>query len=87
MAIKKIRCTLPPHPPPLSAQRPLTHPARPFEHKLFCQRTLREIRILKVMKHPNIIEITNLLGGEPGAADVCVSHGGGRGAADPNPHA
>jgi serine/threonine protein kinase len=28
-----------------------------FEHKIFAKRTLRELRLLKLMKHDNIINI------------------------------
>eukprot|EP00039_Didymoeca_costata_P019160 m.336468 g.336468 ORF g.336468 m.336468 type:complete len:353 (+) comp17860_c0_seq1:231-1289(+) len=33
----------------------------PFEHRLFCQRTLREIMILRRFSHPNIIAIRDML--------------------------
>ncbi|VDM50209.1 unnamed protein product [Toxocara canis] len=33
----------------------------PFSHSIFCQRTLREIRILSKMKHENIISITEVI--------------------------
>eukprot|EP00053_Salpingoeca_punica_P015493 m.143016 g.143016 ORF g.143016 m.143016 type:complete len:376 (+) comp16729_c1_seq1:255-1382(+) len=33
----------------------------PFEHHTFCQRTLREIKILTRFKHENIVEIRNLI--------------------------
>jgi len=32
----------------------------PFEHRLFCQRTLREIMILKRFSHPNIVTIKDM---------------------------
>ncbi len=32
-----------------------------FEHKLFTKRTLRELKILRVLKHSNIASITKLL--------------------------
>jgi mitogen-activated protein kinase 1/3 len=34
---------------------------RPFEHQTYCQRTLREIKILNRFKHENIIDIIDLL--------------------------
>ncbi|VVC33576.1 Protein kinase, ATP binding site,Mitogen-activated protein (MAP) kinase, ERK1/2,Protein kinase [Cinara cedri] len=33
----------------------------PFEHQTYCQRTLREIKILTRFKHENIIDIRNIL--------------------------
>ena len=33
----------------------------PFEHQCFCQRTLREIKILARFKHENIINIQDIL--------------------------
>lgn len=33
----------------------------PFEHQCFCQRTLREIKILARFKHENIINMQNIL--------------------------
>lgn len=38
----------------------------PFEHRLFCQRTLREVKILNRFRHPNIICIRNMLLGSQG---------------------
>ena len=34
---------------------------RAFEHKLFMQRTLRELKILRLLQHENIIGITTIL--------------------------
>jgi len=45
----------------------------PFEHRLFCQRTLREIMILKRFQHPNIIGIKNMMLGE--GSDVYIVQG------------
>ncbi|KAF0773677.1 mitogen-activated protein kinase 1 [Aphis craccivora] len=36
----------------------------PFEHQTYCQRTLREIKILTRFKHENIIDIRNILRAE-----------------------
>lgn len=50
----------------------------PFEHRLFCQRTLREIMILKRFRHPNIIGIRNMMGPDPSAGpakDVYIVQG------------
>ena len=33
----------------------------PFEHQTYCQRTLREIKILNRLKHENIIDIRNII--------------------------
>ena len=33
----------------------------PFEHQCFCQRTLREIKILSRFRHENIINIQDVL--------------------------
>merc|ERR1719309_1049239 len=33
----------------------------PFEHQTYCQRTLREIKILNRLKHENIIDIRDIL--------------------------
>ena len=33
----------------------------PFEHQCFCQRTLREIKILARFKHENIINIQDVI--------------------------
>ena len=33
----------------------------PFEHQCFCQRTLREIKILARFKHENIINIQDII--------------------------
>ncbi len=33
----------------------------PFEHQCFCQRTLREIKILARLKHENIINIQDII--------------------------
>jgi len=33
----------------------------PFEHQTYCQRTLREIKILLKFNHENIISIKNIL--------------------------
>lgn len=34
---------------------------RAFEHKIFMQRTLRELKILRLLQHDNIIGITTIL--------------------------
>merc|ERR1719318_665654 len=36
----------------------------PFEHQTYCQRTLREIRILTRFKHENIINIMDIIRAE-----------------------
>ena len=33
----------------------------PFEHKTYCQRTLREIKILTRFRHENIIDIRDII--------------------------
>lgn len=33
----------------------------PFEHQTYCQRTLREIKILTRFRHDNIIDILDIL--------------------------
>ena len=33
----------------------------PFEHQTYCQRTLREVKILTRLKHENIIELLDLV--------------------------
>uniref|UniRef100_A0A915KPR5 Serine-threonine/tyrosine-protein kinase catalytic domain-containing protein n=1 Tax=Romanomermis culicivorax TaxID=13658 RepID=A0A915KPR5_ROMCU len=33
----------------------------PFEHQTFCQRTLREIKILSRFRHENIINIQDII--------------------------
>lgn len=33
----------------------------PFEHQTYCQRTLREIKILTRFKHENIIDIRDII--------------------------
>lgn len=32
-----------------------------FEHKIFAKRTLRELRLLKLLKHENIINIETII--------------------------
>ena len=36
----------------------------PFEHQTYCQRTLREIKILTRFRHENIIDIRDILRAE-----------------------
>eukprot|EP00041_Stephanoeca_diplocostata_P024439 m.619366 g.619366 ORF g.619366 m.619366 type:complete len:329 (+) comp22530_c0_seq22:325-1311(+) len=43
----------------------------PFKHRLMCQRTLREIKILRRFNHPNIISIRHMLFG-PQKEDIYV---------------
>lgn len=31
-----------------------------FEHKVFAQRTLRELKIMRLLNHENILNITNI---------------------------
>ena len=33
----------------------------PFEHQIFCQRTLREVKILTRFKHENIIDLRDII--------------------------
>ena len=33
----------------------------PFEHQTYCQRTLREVKILTRLKHENIIELLDIV--------------------------
>ena len=33
----------------------------PFEHQTYCQRTLREVKILTKLKHENIIDLRDIL--------------------------
>ena len=33
----------------------------PFEHQTYCQRTLREVKILTRLKHDNIIDLRDIL--------------------------
>ena len=33
----------------------------PFEHQTYCQRTLREVKILTRLKHENIIDLRDIL--------------------------
>ena len=33
----------------------------PFEHQTYCQRTLREVKILTRLKHENIIELRDIV--------------------------
>ena len=32
-----------------------------FEHKIFARRILRELKVLRLLKHPNIIEIKTIV--------------------------
>lgn len=32
-----------------------------FEHKIFARRILRELKVLRLLKHPNIVEIKTLI--------------------------
>lgn len=32
-----------------------------FEHKIFARRILRELKVLRMLKHPNIIEIKTII--------------------------
>lgn len=32
-----------------------------FEHKIFAKRTLRELRLLKLLKHENIINVETII--------------------------
>ena len=32
-----------------------------FEHKIFAQRTLRELKIMRLLKHENVIDIKTIL--------------------------
>lgn len=63
-------CSLPPSrfPPPTSSaldnttnQRVAIKKISPFEHQTYCQRTLREIKILLRFHHENIIGINDIL--------------------------
>lgn len=44
-----------------TAQRVAIKKLSPFEHQCFCQRTLREIKILARFKHENIINIQDII--------------------------
>jgi mitogen-activated protein kinase 1/3 len=44
-----------------TSQRVAIKKLSPFEHQCFCQRTLREIKILARFKHENIINIQNII--------------------------
>eukprot|EP00037_Helgoeca_nana_P008218 m.73274 g.73274 ORF g.73274 m.73274 type:complete len:355 (+) comp18792_c0_seq1:215-1279(+) len=46
----------------------------PFTHRLMCQRTLREIKILRRFNHPNIIQIRDMMYG-PTNQDIFVVQG------------
>lgn len=32
-----------------------------FEHKIFARRVLRELKLLRLLKHENIVEIKNII--------------------------
>ena len=53
----------------LTDQRRAIKKVTPFEHHTFCQRTLREIKILRRFNHPNIVEMVDLFHG-PSPEDV-----------------
>ena len=38
-----------------------------FEHKIFAQRTLRELKIMRLLNHDNVLSIKNIL--DPGSLD------------------
>jgi serine/threonine protein kinase len=38
-----------------------------FEHKIFAQRTLRELKIMRLLNHDNVLSIKNIL--DPGSID------------------
>lgn len=44
-----------------TCQRVAIKKLSPFEHQCFCQRTLREIKILARLKHENIINIQDII--------------------------
>ena len=44
-----------------TGQRVAIKKITPFEHQCFCQRTLREIKILARFKHENIISIQDIV--------------------------
>jgi mitogen-activated protein kinase 1/3 len=44
-----------------TSQRVAIKKISPFEHQCFCQRTLREIKILARFKHENIINIQDII--------------------------
>jgi mitogen-activated protein kinase 1/3 len=44
-----------------TSQRVAIKKLSPFEHQCFCQRTLREIKILARFKHENIINIQDII--------------------------
>ncbi len=44
-----------------TSQRVAIKKLSPFEHQCFCQRTLREIKILARLKHENIINIQDII--------------------------
>lgn len=45
----------------VTCQRVAIKKLSPFEHQCFCQRTLREIKILARFKHENIINIQDII--------------------------
>jgi serine/threonine protein kinase len=38
-----------------------------FEHKIFAQRTLRELKIMRLLNHDNVLSMKNIL--DPGALE------------------
>ena len=44
-----------------SGERIAIKKVSPFEHQTFCQRTLREIKILAAFNHENIIDVRNMI--------------------------
>jgi hypothetical protein len=49
----------------------------PFEHQTYCQRTLRELKILSHFRHENVIDIRDMICGDDGTnvKDVYIVQG------------
>ena len=45
----------------VSKERVAIKKVSPFEHQTYCQRTLREVKILTRLKHENIIDLRDIL--------------------------
>ena len=45
----------------VSKERVAIKKISPFEHQTFCQRTLREVKILTRFKHENVIDLRDIL--------------------------
>ena len=45
----------------VSGQKVAIKKVTPFEHQTFCQRTLREVKILTRLQHENIIDLKDII--------------------------